>query len=91
MWNRGAIDKLAHLIPLAESFWQSELRPLQLSQLRERAESLGASQDDIDAADDTEDPKCALVELVRSPKLTVAFSQSSYILMTYRVIGAGRG
>ena len=25
---------------------------------------------------------------VRSPKLTVAFSQSSYILMTYRVVGA---
>ena len=24
---------------------------------------------------------------VRSPKLTVAFSQSSYILMTYRVVG----
>ena len=87
VWNRGAIDKLAHLIPLAESFWQSELPPLQLSQLRERAESLGASQDDIDAADDTEDPKSALVELVRSPKLTVAFSQSSYILMAYRAVG----
>ena len=26
---------------------------------------------------------------VRSPKLTVAFSQSSYILMSYRVVGAG--
>jgi hypothetical protein len=26
---------------------------------------------------------------VRSPKLTVAFSQSSYILMPYRVVGAG--
>ena len=26
---------------------------------------------------------------VRSPKLTVAFSQSSYILMAYRVVGAG--
>ena len=25
--------------------------------------------------------------LVRSPKLTVAFSQSSYIVMTYRVVG----
>ena len=28
---------------------------------------------------------------VRPPKLTVGFSQSSYILMTYRVGGAGRG
>ena len=27
---------------------------------------------------------------VRSPKLTVAFSQSSYILMTYRVVGLHR-
>ena len=27
---------------------------------------------------------------VRSPKLTVAFSQSSYISMTYRVVGLGR-
>ena len=27
---------------------------------------------------------------VRSPKLTVGFSQSSYILMTYRVVGAAR-
>ena len=25
---------------------------------------------------------------VRSPKLTVAFAQSSYILLTYRVVGA---
>ena len=25
---------------------------------------------------------------VRPPKLTVAFSQSSYIVMTYRVVGA---
>eukprot|EP01044_Picomonas_judraskeda_P003456 COSAG03_NODE_284_length_9420_cov_67.122090_6_plen_395_part_00 len=29
--------------------------------------------------------------VVRSPKLTLGFSQSSYILMTYRVFGAGRG
>jgi hypothetical protein len=27
---------------------------------------------------------------VRSPKLTVAFSQSSYILMTHRVVGTRR-
>ena len=31
------------------------------------------------------------VSQVRSPKLTVGFSQSSDILMTYRVVGAGRG
>ena len=28
---------------------------------------------------------------VRSPKLTVAFSQSSYTLMTYRVVGTWVG
>ena len=28
-----------------------------------------------------------LIEAVRSPKITVEFSQSSYILMTYRVVG----
>ena len=28
---------------------------------------------------------------VRSPKFTVEFSQSSYILMTYRVVGTRRG
>ena len=33
-------------------------------------------------------PVSADVE-VRSPKLTVGFSQSSYILMAYRVVGAG--
>ena len=30
------------------------------------------------------------VAQVRSPKLTVAFSQSSYIVMTYRVVGSCR-
>ena len=40
-------------------------------------------------------PRNVTVELldaqvqVRSPKLTVGSSQSSYILMTYRVVGAG--
>eukprot|EP01044_Picomonas_judraskeda_P013188 COSAG03_NODE_1968_length_3280_cov_21.156869_3_plen_172_part_00 len=31
------------------------------------------------------------LSMVRSPKLTVAFSQSSYTLMTYRVVGPGGG
>ena len=29
-----------------------------------------------------------IIDQVRSPKLTVAFAQSSYILLTYRVVGA---
>ena len=31
--------------------------------------------------------RIVVVNQVRSPKLTVAFSQSSYILMTHRVVG----
>ena len=35
-----------------------------------------------------EERNACAAEQVRSPKLTVAFSQSSYILMAYRVVGA---
>ena len=45
--------------------------------------SVGAERDRIQAMRDL------IASQVRSPKLTVGFSQSSYILMTYRVVGAG--
>ena len=31
----------------------------------------------------------SMISQVRSPKLTVVFSQSPYMLMAYRVVGAG--
>ena len=49
---------------------------------------LTASMVDVDASDVLH--STASLTEVRSPTLTVAFSHSSYILMTYRVVGARR-
>eukprot|EP01051_Picozoa_sp_SAG22_P002547 SAG22_NODE_115_length_19315_cov_10.458368_8_plen_775_part_00 len=43
---------------------REELTPMKMSALRKRALAVGLSADDVDAVDDSDDPRAALVELI---------------------------
>ncbi len=61
---------------------RAELSELKMSELKKRARAAGLAQDALDAADDLDDPKAAVVDLLVSLELTATTAADAHSLQT---------